>query len=160
MGEKLEVMTATGAVLQRFDTDDQGEELFQLPRYVTVSTANQRIYVSDFEKDELIVLGLDGKVKDKYTGSGEWREFGQLAVDTTGVMYLCDPDNTMYLCDPDINRSNNTIHLLSPQCEKVKILPITEQDGIVQDPCSICYCESTRKLYIGMWNGIKVFEIS
>ena len=145
LDKKLEVMTVTGDVLQMFHTDNHGEELFQGPCYVTESTANQRIYVSDWGKDGLKVLGLDGKVKDKYNGSGEGVGLGQLAVDTTDVMYLCD----LY---------NSTIHLLSPQCEKVKNL-LTEQDGI-QRPRSVCYCESTRKLYIGTRNGIKVYQIS
>jgi len=142
--KKLEIMTVTGTVLQKVERNDRGGQIFKDPSYVTVSSANQSIYVSEWGEGQVTVLGLDDKVKEEYRDDrlGQPR---QLAADSAGVMYLCE--------------YGYTIHLLSPQCQKVKVL-LKRQDGL-SSPRSVCYCENTGSLYVGMvGNTIKVYQVT
>ncbi|XP_060581648.1 uncharacterized protein LOC132738199 [Ruditapes philippinarum] len=139
----VKILSMSGEIVKTFDKDDNGRNLFIEPWYLTVSPDNTVIYVSGWEKHTVTCLTFAGKVKAVYKND-QLKRPQQLAVDEYGSLYVCG-----------IHSGN--IHQLSNDLTKVKIL-IDKSDGLDQ-PKSVAYCPNTKRLFVGMYNKIKVFNV-
>jgi DNA-binding beta-propeller fold protein YncE len=135
----------SGKVLKTFDKDQHGRCLFVNPHYLTVSADNTVIYVSDLEKNCVIGLTFDGKVKAIYNDDQLNKPY-QLTVDRSGAVIVCG-------C------WSRNIHQLSSDLTKVKILLDKEQG--ISVPGGVAYCQNNNRLYVSQHFGnIKVFDLS
>jgi hypothetical protein len=141
----VKILNMSGKVLKTFDKDQHGTCLFVEPRNLTISADNTVIYVSDFQKNCVIGLTFDGKVKVIYNDDQLNKPF-QLTVDRSGAVFVC-------------GFWSHNIHQLSPDLTKVKIL-LDEEQGIYR-PTGVAYCEDTNRLYVSQCaDNIKVYDLS
>ncbi|XP_060573358.1 uncharacterized protein LOC132731235 [Ruditapes philippinarum] len=140
----VKILSMSGEVVKTFDKDDYGQKLFIDPCYLTVSPDNTMIYVSDCEKYGVICLTFDGKLKAVYKDDHLNLPY-QLAVDEYGSVYACGVES-------------DNVHQLSSDLTKVKIL-IDKSHGLDQPRC-VAYCQNTKRLFVGMRNKIRVFNMS
>ncbi|XP_060573361.1 uncharacterized protein LOC132731237 [Ruditapes philippinarum] len=140
----IKILSMSGEVVKTFDKDDNGQKLFIKPWYLNVSPDNTMIYVSDRKEHTVTCLNYDGKVKAVYKDD-QLKRPHQLAVDEYGSVYVC-------------GFHSGNIHQLSSDLTKVKIL-VDKNDGLDQ-PRSVAYCPNTKRLFVGMPNKIKVFNVS
>ncbi|XP_060570366.1 uncharacterized protein LOC132728702 [Ruditapes philippinarum] len=140
----VKILDMTGKVLKTFHKDQQGRCLFVDPYNLTISADNTVIYVSDFEKNCVIGLTFDGRVK-AINKDDQLKSPCQLTVDTSGAVFVC-------------GHSSDNIHQLSPDLTKVKILMGKEQG--INGPVGVAYCQNKNRLYVSHLGNIKVFDLS
>jgi hypothetical protein len=141
----VKILDMSGEVLKIFDKDQHEKYLFVQPYYLTISADNTVIYVSDFEKNCVIGLTFDGKVKAIYKDD-QLKRPCQLTVDRSGAVFVC-------------GSLSHNIHQLSSDLTKVKIL-LDEEQGI-ESPVGVAYCQNTKRLYVSQYaDNIKVFDLS
>ncbi|XP_060588317.1 uncharacterized protein LOC132743772 [Ruditapes philippinarum] len=136
----IKILSMSGKIVKSFDRDDNDQNLFTYPQYLTVSPDNSMIYISDSGRNIVTCLTSDGKVKAIYKDD-QLKYPQQLAVDEYGSVYVCGHDS-------------NNVHQLSHDLIKVKIL-IDESHGIL-GPKSIAYCQHTKRLFVGMYRNCKI----
>jgi len=143
---EVRILSMAGEVLHTLVTTSQGDRLFSTAPRLSVSSFNEAIYASDWKKNRVTMLDMDGNVRAVYEDA-DLRNPRHTDVDDTGMVYLC-------------GSNSYNIHLLTPDCRKVKI-SLSERDGI-KWPRGICYCRVTQRLYVSMWenDNIKVFQLS
>ncbi|XP_060579036.1 uncharacterized protein LOC132736009 [Ruditapes philippinarum] len=135
---KVKILDMSGKVLKIFDKDQHGKYLFVNPDYLTVSTDNTVIYVSDYENNCVIGLTFDGKVKAIYKDDQLKRPY----VDRSGAVFVC-------------GSWSNNIHQLSSDLTKVKILL-----GLIE-PVIVAYCQVKNRLYVSQQDAhIKAYDLS
>ncbi|XP_060606590.1 uncharacterized protein LOC132758898 [Ruditapes philippinarum] len=141
----IKILSMSGKIVKSFDNGDYGQDLFNIPYYLTVSPDNTMIYVSDCGRNTVTCLTFDGEVKAIYKDD-QLKNPHQLAVDEYGSVYVCGHDS-------------NNVHLLSRDLSKVKIL---DKSHGIHTPSSIAYCLNTKKLFVGMNQSsiIKVFNVT
>ncbi|XP_060583215.1 uncharacterized protein LOC132739517 [Ruditapes philippinarum] len=144
--DSIKILNMSGKIVKSFDKDDNGQDLFNIPWYLTVSPDNTMIYVSDCDKNTVTCLTFDGKVKAIYKDD-QLKFPQQLTVDEYGSVYVC-------------GRDSNNVHQLSHDLTKVEIL-LDKNHGI-DTPTSIAYCQHTKRLFVGMYgNGkIKAYNVT
>ncbi|XP_060588316.1 uncharacterized protein LOC132743771 [Ruditapes philippinarum] len=144
--ENINILSMSGEIVKSFDTDDNGQTLFNNPWYLTVSPDNSMIYVSDCDRHTVTCLTFDGTVKAIYKDD-QLKCPLQLAVDEYGSVYVC-------------GRDSNNVHQLSHDLTKVKIL--LDKNHGMYTPASIAYCQNTKRLLVGMNQSskIKIFNVS
>jgi hypothetical protein len=140
----VKILSMLGEIVKTFDKSDNGQNLFIEPWYLTVSPDNTMIYISDWDKHTVTCLTFDGKVKAIYKDD-QLKTPQQIVVDEYGSVYVCG-----------FNSYN--IHQLTSGLTKVKIL--VDQNDRLQQPRSVAYCPNTMRLFVGMPNNIKVFNVS
>ncbi|XP_060579032.1 uncharacterized protein LOC132736005 [Ruditapes philippinarum] len=128
----VKILNMSGKVLKTFDKDQHGTCLFVDPHYLTVSADNTIIYVSDYNKNCVIGLTFDGKVKAIYKDDQLNKPY-QLTVDRSGAVFVCG-------C------WSHNIHQLSPDLTKVKILLDREQG--IECPVGVSYYQNKNRLYV------------
>jgi hypothetical protein len=143
---RVNILSMSGKIVKSFDKDDNDQNMFTYPHYLTVSPDNSMIYASDQYRHTLTCLTFDGKVKAIYKDE-KLKDPQQLAVDEYGSLYVCGYDS-------------NNIHQLSCDLTKVKIL--IDKSHAIHTPTSIAYCRKTKKLFLAVHHSrkIKVFNVS
>ena len=126
--------------------DHKGQQLFDSPYSVTISTCNDTstAVVSDWGKETLTLIDPnDGHLIKTIDVTGK---------DPHGL--ICDNDGDVYVCCCDTNE----ICVFSPDFEKSRILLSSSDLG--GDPINIVYCGSSDVLYIAYYmnNTVDCFK--
>lgn len=130
----IKIFNLEGVVLQRFSTGPDGEELFSSPYYLTLGHDKRIIYVSDYQKNNVISLGMDGVVKD-IIKNDDLRSPGGLVVDRAGSVFVCG------------SRFYN-VHQLDSDLSYIQLL--LDHSNAQERPQCIAYCPETNIIFIGM----------
>ncbi|XP_060560026.1 uncharacterized protein LOC132720057 [Ruditapes philippinarum] len=136
----IKISSISGRIVKSFDKDDNGQNRFTYPVYLTISPDNSMIYVSDWSRNTVTCLTYAGEVNAIYKDD-QLKNPQQLAVDEYGSLYVC-------------GRESNNILQLSHDLSKIKIL-IDKRHGIIR-PTSIAYCQNTKRLFVGMNQNSKI----
>ncbi|XP_060591883.1 E3 ubiquitin-protein ligase TRIM71-like [Ruditapes philippinarum] len=105
---KVEILSTDGKVLERFSKDRYGKELFLCPRYIATDWENECFYISDTLKHTVVKMSKFGQVLSEYRDDN--------LVNPKGIE-VCG-DGTVIVC----NFGNGNLHMISPNCEKKRIL--------------------------------------
>ena len=143
---RVQILNMAGEVLKSIDKDCEGEDLFSDPHHLALSPDNTILYVSDFKKDSVTALTLDGKVKAIYK-EDKFKGPSQVVVDWSGTVYVC------------CNRSCN-VYQLTSGLRLVKVL-LGSVEGVF-GPTGLALCQTDNLLYVGMENSefVKVYDLS
>ncbi|XP_060594903.1 uncharacterized protein LOC132749204 [Ruditapes philippinarum] len=143
----VKILDMSGKVLKTLDKDHHGKCLFVNPHHLTISADNTVIYVSDLEKNCVISLTFDGKVKAIYNDD-QLKGPYQLTIDRSGAVFVC-------------GRLSDNIHQLSPDLSKMKILLDKEQEQGINGPVGVAYGQKNNRLYVSQHAGsIKVYDLT
>lgn len=130
----IKIFNLEGVALQRFSTWHDGEELFISPHYLTLGQDDRTIYVSDYQKNSVISLGMDGVVKD-IIKNDDLRSPGGLVVDRAGSVFVCG------------SRFYN-VHQLDSDLSYIQLL--LDHSNAQERPQCIAYCPETNMIFVGM----------
>ncbi|XP_060579849.1 uncharacterized protein LOC132736676 [Ruditapes philippinarum] len=131
----IKILNMDGKVLSTIKTDSDGEQLFYHCYGIALSKDHNTIYASDYDKDSVTSLTLDGHIKAIYKDkdlNGPWG----LTVDDEDNVYVS-------------STGNNCIHRLSPECKKLQVF----QDVVVHS-----VFHTNNKLFVGDKN-IRIYDI-
>ena len=134
---EVRVLGLDGKVKRRLGVNQDGSFMFFLPIYITVSSSGEKIFVSDFNKETVTCLSVDGRVIYTYEDDST-RGPGGL---------LCDSEDNILVCGGW--RSNN-VQVLTADGKRHCTL-LTESDGL-KDPHSIAYRDSDNTLLVGSYS--------
>lgn len=148
---KIEILDMHGRIIKTLSKDRNGKHLFKCPQNLASTPDGDYLYVTDRVTCDVTKITFDGEIVATYDDPTLCSPEG-IAVTSDGTLIVC-------------NYKNNMLHLVSPECEKLKILkPLTDD---VLCPTAICYCEKRNRLYVSRYwigahplyvNNIKVFE--
>ncbi|XP_078329851.1 uncharacterized protein LOC111117816 [Crassostrea virginica] len=129
---KVTRYSKTGKEIQNIQRDNQGQELYKYPHYITENT-NGDICTSDYDKDAVVVVNKSGQHRFSYRGQGSvFRPYG-ICTDVLGHILVCD-----FVSD--------TVHLLDQNGGFLSII-LSEQQGIKR-PRGVCV-DDENNLYVG-----------
>jgi DNA-binding beta-propeller fold protein YncE len=139
---RVKILDMSGNVLKCFD---ESAITISSPKHLALSPNKRYIYISDNNKNIVISMTFDGKVKAIYKDDQLAAPI-QLAVDREGLVYVC-------------GRGSNNVHQLSADLKKMKLL-VDDKHNLVK-PVSIALCENVDRLYLGTFNSnvIQVFSL-
>ena len=83
---RIQVFTAEGGFLTMFS---EGDGMLHMPICVAIDASNV-VYVTEVEKYHVSLFTSDGQYLWQFGRSGEGQESRGLAVDASGIVYLCD----------------------------------------------------------------------
>lgn len=110
--QSVDIITADAAILKSIEKNDNGEDLFSWPRFLS-STSTGNILVSDRDKRALLCLDTQGQVKWTYPiNASPWG----VSCHRTGEVYLC--------------LDNNEIQVLTEAGRLVESKFVTSRDGV------------------------------
>uniref|UniRef100_K1PKI3 Tripartite motif-containing protein 3 n=1 Tax=Magallana gigas TaxID=29159 RepID=K1PKI3_MAGGI len=91
-----------GTEIQNIQKDNKGQELYDLPHYIT-ENINGDVCVSDFTKHAVVVVDKSGQYRFSYTGQGSgFISFG-ICTDELCHILVCDTNSeTVHLLDQDV----------------------------------------------------------
>lgn len=148
---KVEVIDLHGRLIKSLSKDRSGRLLFKCPQNIAASPDGDYLYVTDRVTCDVMKLTFDDEIVARYDD--------QALCSPEGIVIASD--GTLIVC----NYKNNELHLVSPECERLKI--VKGQSGNVLCPTAVCYCEQRNKLYVSQYwigahplyvNTIKIFE--
>uniref|UniRef100_K1Q861 Tripartite motif-containing protein 3 n=1 Tax=Magallana gigas TaxID=29159 RepID=K1Q861_MAGGI len=125
----------TGTEIQNIQRDNKGQELYELPHYIT-ENINGDVCVSDWSKPAVVVVDKSGQHRFSYTGQrSKFKPYG-ICTDVLGHIMVCD-------------FKSKTVHLLDQDGQFLSLL-LTEQLG-VYGPRSVCV-DDENNLWVGQCN--------
>ncbi|XP_060554678.1 uncharacterized protein LOC132715658 [Ruditapes philippinarum] len=129
---KLQILTLDGEVVRNITAGTLG-----WPGCVEVNVCGSSFFVSDLHKSSLMKFSFDGKLLATYQDES-FKYPRSLTVCEDGSVLVC-------------SSRNNTLHLVSQDCRKLKILSI-EKDRLnwLQ---SVCFNDVTSTLYVSNHSG-------
>ena len=130
---EVRVLDKLGTVKQRLGASSTGSILSSGPHYIAVSKAGNKIFVSDFSKDTVICLAMDGSTIYQYTDK-----------DLNGPkgVYCDDADNVL-VC----GYGSNNVHVIEANGHKAGTLLSAKND--LKESISIAFRESDNILLVG-----------
>ena len=135
---KVEILDMNGGVIKTLSKDEHGKRLFKCPQNIAATQDGAYLFVTDRITCDVTKITFDGKVVAMYDDRD-----------------LCSPegivaarDGTLIVC----NYKNHMLHLVSEECEKLKIIkPLSDS---VICPTAVCFCEERNRLYVSRyWTG-------
>ncbi|XP_078329843.1 uncharacterized protein LOC144624246 [Crassostrea virginica] len=132
-----------GKEIQNIQRDNQGQELYSLPHYIT-ENINGDICTSDHSKQAVVVVNKSGQHRFSYTGQGSgFRPWG-ICTDVLGHILVCDT-------------VSKTVHLLNQDGGFLSRI-LSEQQGI-DNPQGVCM-DDENNLYVGQddTNTVTVYK--
>ena len=142
---EVRVLDKQGNLRRRLGIREDGSYLFLWPFYITVSTAGDKIFVSDYKTDTLTCMEVDGSIVYQYKDTDLKRPRG---------LYCDDGDNVM-VC----GFNSNNIHVITSAGKKYGNL-LSSQDGLT-GPWSVAYRKSDDALVVGCYgSNIVVCQLS
>nr|XP_022340402.1 E3 ubiquitin-protein ligase TRIM71-like [Crassostrea virginica] len=135
MTSKITRYSKTGKEIQKIQRDNQGQELYSDPHYIT-ENINGDICTSDYNKHAVVVVNKSGQHRFSYTGQGsEFNPFG-ICTDVLDHILVCD-------------LASESVHLLHQDGGFLSII-LSPQQGI-KYPRDVCV-DDENNLYLGQWN--------
>jgi uncharacterized protein YjiK len=136
---KLQMLTLNGEVVRNITAGTLG-----WPGCVEVNVCGSNFFVSDYRKSSLMKFSFDGKLLATYQDE---------SFQNPRSFTVCE-DGSVLVC----SSGNNTLHLVSQDCRKIKILPI-EKDRL-NELQSVCFNKATSTLYLSnlYGNSILVYK--
>ncbi|XP_034306160.2 uncharacterized protein [Magallana gigas] len=132
----------TGIEIQNIQRGNKGQELYDLPYYIT-ENINGDVCVSDGDKNAVVVVDKSGEERFFYRGQRlDFYPFG-ICTDVLGHILVCDGHS-------------NTVHLLDQDGQFLSQL-LTEQQEIKR-PLSVCV-DDENNLWVGqLIKKVKVYK--
>nr|XP_022312753.1 tripartite motif-containing protein 3-like isoform X1 [Crassostrea virginica]XP_022312754.1 tripartite motif-containing protein 3-like isoform X1 [Crassostrea virginica] len=132
-----------GKEIQSIQRDNQGQELYGYPRYIT-ENINGDICTSDWSKQAVVVVNKSGQHRFSYTGQGSVFDPYGICTDVLGHILVCES-------------LSNTVHLLDQDGGFLSFI-LSEQQGI-RSPCGVCV-DDENNLYVGQdyTNTVTVYK--
>ncbi|XP_060554677.1 E3 ubiquitin-protein ligase TRIM71-like [Ruditapes philippinarum] len=129
---KLQILTLDGVVVRNITAGTLG-----WPGCVEVNVCGSSFFVSDFYNSSLMKFSFDGKLLATYQDE---------SFKYPRSFTVCE-DGSVLVC----SSGNNTLHLVSQDCRKIKILPIEKNrfDRLQ----SVCFNEASSTLYLSNYSG-------
>ena len=134
---EIRVLGLDGKVKRRLGVNQDGSFMFTAPWYITVNSSGEKIFVSDYYKDTVTCMSVDGRVIYTYEDDSLRRPVG----------LLCDSEDNLLVCG---GRSHN-IQVLTAD-GKMHCTLLTASDGL-KSPHSIAYRDSDNTLLVGCWGN-------
>nr|XP_022342721.1 uncharacterized protein LOC111136272 [Crassostrea virginica] len=131
---KVTRYSKTGQEIQNIQRDKQGQELYDLPRYIT-ENINGDICTSDINKRAVVVVNKAGQQRFSYKGQG-FCPYG-ICTDVLGHILL-------------VNSLNATVYLLDQDGGFLSVI-LSSQQGIYS-PRDVCV-DDENNLYVGQVNN-------
>nr|XP_022343915.1 uncharacterized protein LOC111136994 isoform X3 [Crassostrea virginica] len=129
---KVTRYSKAGKELQNIQRDNQEQELYSYPRYIT-ENINGDICTSDYNKEAVVVVNKSGQHRFSYTDQGSgFRPWG-ICTDVLGHILVCD----FY---------SNTVDLLDQDGGFLSVI-LSSQQGITS-PRGVCV-DDENNLYVG-----------
>lgn len=116
----LQVYSKEGRLKREIERDVNGDKIFAYPEYIDVNI-NGDMIISDIEREHVVILNNDGKVRLVYKGPPK----GTLDKPFDPRDVKCDKDGNIVVCD--IN--NNSLHLLDINGAFIRLL-LSEENGL------------------------------
>ena len=129
---KVTMYSKTGKELQNIQMDNQGQELYRYPYYIT-ENINGDICTSDINTKKVMVVNKSGHHRFSYTGQGSGFCPCGICTDVLGHILVCD-------------MASNTVHLLDQDGGFLSII-LSPQQGI-NHPRGVCV-DDENNLYVG-----------
>ena len=130
---EVRVLDRQGILKHQLGIREDGSCLFSWPNYITVSTAGDNIFVSDYETDTVTCMKVDGSIVYQYKDTDLKRPRG---------LYCDDGENVM-VC----GFNSNNIHVITSDGKKYGTL-LSSQDGL-EGPWCVAYRKSNDTLVVG-----------
>ncbi|XP_060589386.1 uncharacterized protein LOC132744643 [Ruditapes philippinarum] len=129
---KLQILTLEGVIVRDITAGTLG-----WPGCVEVNVCGSSFFVSDHYNSSLMKFSFDGKLLATYQDESFQRPRS---------LTVCE-DGSVLVC----SSGNETLHLVSQDCRKIKILPIkTDRLKALQ---SVCFNDATSTLYLCNYYG-------
>ena len=132
---KVTRYSKTGQEIQNIQRDNQGQELYRIPQYITKNT-NGDICTSDLSKQAVVVVNKSGQYRFSYRGQGSEFQLWGICTDVLGHILVCDS-------------VSKTVHLLDQDGGFLSVI-LSEQQGI-DHPFGVCV-DDENNLYVGQLN--------
>ncbi|XP_078310235.1 uncharacterized protein LOC111135507 [Crassostrea virginica] len=142
---KVTRYSKAGKEIQNIQRDNQGQELYSDPRYIT-ENINGDICTSDYYKHAVVVLNKSGQHRFSYTGQGSvFYPYG-ICTDVLGHILVCH-----------VTFVSSTVDLLDQDGGFLSFI-LSPQQGI-QCPCGVCV-DDENNLYVGQHgtNTVTVYK--
>jgi hypothetical protein len=136
----VRMLDLAGNVLQSFDKDHEGEQLFSSPYHVILGKNCNSLYVSSYEKGNVTRLSMDGTVLAVYKHEQLKDVFG-MTIDKAGKVYVCGYDNIFRLSE-DLTEGHHVLHA----------------NNRVNN--NIAYCEKTNSFWLAFHDQDYILNIS
>nr|XP_022343914.1 tripartite motif-containing protein 5-like isoform X2 [Crassostrea virginica] len=138
---KVTRYSKAGKEIQNIQRDNQGQELYSNPRYIT-ENINGDICTSDYDKYAVVVVNKSGQHRFSYTGQGSgFRPYG-ICTDVLGHILVCDA-----------SFNSQSVHLLDQDGGFLSVI-----QGITS-PRGVCV-DDENNLYVGQYstNTVRVYK--
>ena len=132
---KVEILDLQGRLLKVIVKDGNNQKLFSSPWYIAFNPVNNRIYVTDREKDSVTCMTADGKFVASHKERDLIRPYG-IAADTSGVVYVCA-------------RRTDKIVCFTPNLKRMDI--IDDNGAYIHKPESVACWNKRDRLYVGLY---------
>nr|XP_022297067.1 uncharacterized protein LOC111106625 [Crassostrea virginica] len=130
---KVTRYSKTGKEIQNIQRDNQGQELYRNPYYIT-ENINGDICTSDFNKEAVVVVNKSEQHRFSYTGQGSrFHPYG-ICTDVLSHILVCDI-------------ASKTVHLLDQDGGFLSVILSRKQQEISR-PCGVCVNDENN-LYVG-----------
>ena len=130
---EVQVLDKQGNLKHKLVIREDGSSLFSRPSHITVSTAGDKIFVSDLASDTVTCMKVDGSKVYQYKDNDLKRARG---------VYCDDSDNDI-VCDC----WSKNLHVITSDGKKYGTL-LSSQDGLKR-PMSVAYRKSDDTLVVG-----------
>ena len=145
---EVRVLDKQGNPKRRLGISKDGSYLFSVPDYITVSTAGDRLFVSDcdWRRQTVTCIKVDGSVVYQYRDADLKEPMG----------LCCDDEDSIMVC----GFLSDNIHMIATDGEKYGTL-LSSQDGL-KWPESVAYRKSDNTLVVGCErsNNMLVYQLS
>ena len=138
---EVRILDLDGNIHRRVGINQDGSFLFKWPTYITVNPSEEKIFVSDLDKDNITCITVDNRVIYQYSDDEMKRPRG----------LYCDSGDNILVCG---DNSNNVQVITAEGKKKCNLL--SRSDGLNRPYC-IGYRESDDTLIVGCYGSDNVF---
>ena len=143
---EVRVLGLDGKVKRRLGVNQDGSFMFTEPFYITVNSSGEKIFVSDYAKQTVTCMSVDGRVIYTYDDGSMRRPEG----------LLCDSEDNILVC----GGATNNVQVLTADGKRNCTL-LTASDG-VKWPYCIAYRDNDNTLLVGCAdnNNLQSFQLT
>ena len=143
---EVRVLDKQGNLKRRPGVNKDGSCLFSTPSSITVSTAGDKVFVSEWNKNTVTCMKVDGSIIYQYKDKDSWGPRG----------LYCDDGDNILVC----GRCSNNIKVIAADGKNYGTV-LSYQDGL-ERPASIAYRKSDGTLVVGCYglNPMFAYQVS